>query len=642
MRSKNIKGITIEIGGETTGLDKALKGVDKTTKDLQSELRGVNKLLEMDPKNVELVKQKMTILKQSISETEKKLDMLKEAQRQMRAKGIDENSEAYRDLQREIITTERKLESLENEQKQFGNQHSDVAKVGNAWKRAGSKISEVGHQLSEVSMVCAGALAAMAGLAYKAGQTADEINTLSKQTGLSTDSLQKFQFATEQIDVQLSDVARGLARVTKAAAEDSDVFKELGVSTKTSGGELRSAEEIFFDTIDALGKIENETERNAKANEIFGKSYMNLNPLIEGGADRLKELSKTFDELDLGVDQETLDKANEFNDQIDTIKATWQQAMLIMGASLAENFGPKLDGIVEKITALANAFANLPASVQGVILGILAFGAVLAPILITVGFLVTSIGNIITFAPVIAGAISTVAGVIGGVLTGALTAAAGALSFLWELLLANPIVLVIAGIAALVAAFVILWKKSAAFRNFWKTIWKDIKEIVKGVVLWIKFVFNDLPAKMMQIGANIVKGLWNGIKSAGSWLKEKIKGFVDGIINSFKSFFGIGSPSKEMADQIGKWIPAGVSEGITGNLSGLKDAVSTMGDVALNPQFSYAGMTDEISNAIGTGLAVQNSGQTMPGMINVIVELGGTKVGEKIVDLYDYTKRAKG
>jgi len=621
MKSKNIKGITIEIGGDTTGLDKALKGVDKTTKDLQNELRWVNKLLEMDPKNIELVRQKEVLLNKSIDETNKKLSMLKDAQKQLKAKGIDENSEAYRDLQREIMVTERKLESLEAEQRDFTRQHSDVARLGNSWKEAGGKISAVGQSMAEVSLACAGALAAMAGLAYKAGQTADELNTLSMQTGLSTDALQKFKYASDLIDVDLTSVAKALAKVTKAAASDSDIFKQLGVSTRDSSGQLRDAESIFYDTIDALGKIQNETERNALANELFGKSYQNLNPLIEGGADKLRELSQQFDELDLGVDQETLDKANELNDQIDTIKATWQQAMLVMGASLAENFGPQLDQIVQTISNLANAFANLPASVQAVALGLLALGAVLSPLLIGVGLMVQGIGALIPM-------LSTIG---------------GALSSLWGLMLANPITLIIAAIAALVAAFVILWKKSDAFRNFWKNLWAKIKEVVRDVVFAIKVLFNDLPKKMVSIGKNIVLGLWRGIKSAAGWLKEKIAGFVNSVIGGFKKFFGISSPSKEMADQIGKWIPAGMSEGIMSNLTGLKAAVDTMGGVVLDaPSLSYAGMTDEISNAIGTGLALQNSGTSMPGVINVVVELGGTKVGEQIVNLYDYTKRAMG
>ena len=190
----------------------------------------------------------------------------------------------------------------------------------------------------------------------------------------------------------------------------------------------------------------------------------------------------------------------------------------------------------------------------------------------------------------------------------------------------------------------------AAGAKMIKGLWNGIKSAagwlkgnVQALLVKITNFFERLPDRMKTIGKNIVTGLWNGITAAGDWLKGKIQGFVDGVIGSFKSFFGIGSPSKEMADQIGKWLPAGMSEGITGNLKGLRSAVATMGDVVLNPpQPAFAGVTDEISNAIGTGLAVQNSGGSMPATINIVVELGGTKVGEKIVDLYDYTKRAKG
>ena len=103
----NIKGITIAIGGDTSGLEKSLKDVEQTTKGLQNELKSVDRLLKLDPKNVELLKQKETLLNKSIEETNRKLKTLKSTQQQMKAKGIDENSEAYRDLQREIEATEK-------------------------------------------------------------------------------------------------------------------------------------------------------------------------------------------------------------------------------------------------------------------------------------------------------------------------------------------------------------------------------------------------------------------------------------------------------------------------------------------------------------------------------------------------------
>ena len=100
-----IKGITVEIGGDTTGLEKALKGVNATIKSTQSELRDVNKLLKLDPSNTELLTQKQKLLKDAISSTKEKLDTLKTAQEQ--AKAQMENGDLGRDkydaLQREII-----------------------------------------------------------------------------------------------------------------------------------------------------------------------------------------------------------------------------------------------------------------------------------------------------------------------------------------------------------------------------------------------------------------------------------------------------------------------------------------------------------------------------------------------------------
>ena len=106
--SKSIKGITIEIGGNTTKLSKALSDASGESVNLQKELKAVNKLLELDPANTELLAQKQQILKESIQETANKLDVLKEAEKQVQAqfeKG-EVSEQQYRELQREIITTE--------------------------------------------------------------------------------------------------------------------------------------------------------------------------------------------------------------------------------------------------------------------------------------------------------------------------------------------------------------------------------------------------------------------------------------------------------------------------------------------------------------------------------------------------------
>ena len=107
----------------------------------------------------------------------------------------------------------------------------------------------------------------------------------------------------------------------KGTGDVASAFKKLGVSITDNKGALRNNQDVFNDVIKALGKIENETQRDAYAMQIFGKSAQDLNPLILGGADALEELGKEAEDAGLILSQDTLDAANEFNDSIDKLKA---------------------------------------------------------------------------------------------------------------------------------------------------------------------------------------------------------------------------------------------------------------------------------------------------------------------------------
>lgn len=134
-----LKGITVEINGNATALNKALQGVNTESKSLSKELTGVNKLLKLDPKNTELLAQKQTVLKQAVEQTESKLNMLTQAQEEMKAAGRDVNDEAYRELSREIEATRQKLKGYNDEQKQTKQQ---VDEVGGAFARTKQQIAE--------------------------------------------------------------------------------------------------------------------------------------------------------------------------------------------------------------------------------------------------------------------------------------------------------------------------------------------------------------------------------------------------------------------------------------------------------------------------------------------------------------------
>ena len=152
-----ISGITIEIGGDTTKLQSALKGVDKTLKTTQSNLKDINKLLKMDPGNVELLTQKQKNLKTAIQATKDRLKELKDAQ-----SGVKEGTAEWDSLQREIIATEQDLSKLKDEYRNFGSVAKQVVQeAGHKMQEFGEKISGIGQKFAPISKAAAGLVAGM-------------------------------------------------------------------------------------------------------------------------------------------------------------------------------------------------------------------------------------------------------------------------------------------------------------------------------------------------------------------------------------------------------------------------------------------------------------------------------------------------
>ena len=308
-----IRGITIELGADTSGLNKALKDVNGEISNTQKQLKDVEKLLKLDPKNTELLAQKQELLGRQINNTKGKLDTLKKAQETMDANGVDKNSDQYMALQREIISTEREVKNLENASKETA---EAMSSIGQAAEKVSKGAQAVAEKTKYLSGAAAGALGAIGGLAYKAATNADDLNTLAKQTGFSTAELQKFQYASDLVDVSMSDITGAATKLKKAVASDSKELAALGVKTKNADGTMRNINDVFYDTLAALGKIDNETERDAKAMAIFGKSADSLAGIVDDGGSALKSLGQEAEEMGLIMSQDTLDSLNAVNDKI--------------------------------------------------------------------------------------------------------------------------------------------------------------------------------------------------------------------------------------------------------------------------------------------------------------------------------------
>ena len=191
--ASRIAGITIEIGGDTTKLQSALKGVDSQLKTTKNNLKDIDKLLKLDPKNTELLTQKQKALESAIGDTKERLEKLKDAQEQV-GKGTAE----WDAIQREIIATENDLDGLEKEYKDFGSvAKQQIKAVGSQLKETGKKVRDFGAEWTKkVSLP----IAALGAAAYKSFVDVDEgLDIIIKKTGATGDELEAMGDIMENI-----------------------------------------------------------------------------------------------------------------------------------------------------------------------------------------------------------------------------------------------------------------------------------------------------------------------------------------------------------------------------------------------------------------------------------------------------------
>lgn len=521
----NIKGITIEFSGDTTKLDQSLRNVNKETAALDRELKNVDRALKFNPNNVDLWRQKQQLLTQKISETQSKLELLKAKQKDMDARGVDKNSKAYRDLQREIITTESKLKTFKAQLRAIGNVNlkalgGKFQAVGGQVQAVGGKIKSAGQAMRGFSRAGAVVVALMGALVKKSAQWADDINTMSKQYSMSTKQLQLYAAAAKLVDVDVETIAKSHVKLTKSmksAADGSDkyteAFKELGVEVTNSDGSLRDADEVWQEVISSLGEMTNETERDALAMQLMGKNATELNPLIEDGGDTYKKVAETMKKYGLDfIDEDTLRKANEFNDQIDTIKMIGIVAFQQLGTALASYLVPSMEKVVNWVGQFANWLSTLDPQIVATVAAIASVVAVLAPLLIIIGSVISAVGTIISFVGGIISGIGTLVSLIStiGPAIGAAIAAIPGIGW------------IIAAIAAIIAIGILLWKN-----------WDKVKAKAIEVAKAVQKAWNDLKTRVITtVNAlkNTVIILWNALKSA---VVSRATALKNGVINAF-------------------------------------------------------------------------------------------------------------
>ena len=199
----------------------------------------------------------------------------------------------------------------------------------------------------------------LSALTLKSALAADDLNTLAKQSGFSTADIQKWQYASDLIDVSIDDIVKSAAKMKKNMISTSKTtiaaWDQLGIKVKDSNGHLRNSTTVFYETLTALSKVQNETERDTLAMTLFGKSADSLAGIVDDGGAALQELAGKAEKAGVILSQDTLDGANALNDKVDTLKATVKGFAGKVGSELAGRASKALDVVGSHFSKAFNA-----------------------------------------------------------------------------------------------------------------------------------------------------------------------------------------------------------------------------------------------------------------------------------------------
>ena len=629
MAGGRIRGITIELFGDTVKLTDAMKKVNSAAEKTSRALKDINKALKFNPSSTTLLKQKQDALRTSIEQTRQKLAAMKMALQQLQQGPQNDKTKEQQDrLQREIAETEGKLKQLTREFRNFGSVAAQQAAI------VGQKMQTVGHAMQNagrtMTMYVTAPIVAGAASGVKAFAEVDKTMTLANKTmgnskdqakllsdamkdaamnstfGMSDAATASLNFAraglsaaeaadtlapamnlaageggdldtvsqglvatinafgdsfdktTNYADVfaaacnnsaldvdtlansmsvaapvfatagySVNDAAlylgvmanagvdadkaanslkTGMARLAKPTKEAATMMDKLGISMFDENGKAKDSVTVQKELHDAFAGL-SEQEQMAAAAAIFGKNQMSpWLALIRTAPEDVDSLSDSINNA-AGTTKSMADAMmSGFGGSIEKLKSTLDVFKTTVGEVLSGSLQP----IITKITELAEKFIHADAKTQKLILTIAGIAAAIGPVLLVGGKLMVGIGNVLTAAPKIVGAVKAVAN--------------GAKA-LWGVLSANPIILIIAGIAALVAAVVYLWKNNEGFRNFVINMWNAIKEKVSSAIEFIKTKVSEMKEKFSEMKDRLAE-IWENIttKVTNAW--ETIKNVI--------------------------------------------------------------------------------------------------------------------
>ena len=319
----------------------------------------------------EYLTQKIALQTQKVEEAKKAYDAAMSSQ-QASQKEIDELDKRLlnerlklEQLNGSLKQTQQETEKADKANKSFGDTIRGLASalglnISPALEAVAKKFDGISAATGTAIIGIGAMITGFAKLSKETAAYADSILTLADQTGFTTEQIQRMQYACMKLDVEFSTVEGSITKLTtnmykaqKGSDDLEKVFKKLHIRIKDGSGHLRDSKEVFFEVIDALGKMKNETEKDAIAQQLFGKSAKELNTIIKAGSDQFKEYEQNAKKV---MTDEQLEKANAYQDAIDELNESFGALKLALGEFL-----------IPLLTKVANFFASIPTPILKVI-----------------------------------------------------------------------------------------------------------------------------------------------------------------------------------------------------------------------------------------------------------------------------------
>lgn len=677
-------GLKIGIEGEKE-FKKALADINQSFKVLGSEMKLVSSEFDKNDKSVQAVAARHEVLNKAIDAQKEKIETLRKAlenasdsfgendrRTQQWVVQLNNAQAELNNMERELKQNEKALDGVadefddaEKQADQFGDELKDAGDkaddAGGRFQKLGGVLKGIGAAMGTafvaVGAAAVGAAKALTDMTVGAAAYADEILTMSTVTGMSTESLQAYKYAAELVDVSMETLTGSMAKQVKSmanardgSAKFADAYAKLGVSVADGNGQLRDSETVYWETIDALGKISNETERDALAMQIFGKSARELNPLIAQGSEGIAALTEEAKRMGAVMSEDSLNALGKFDDSVQRLKAGAGAAKNAMGTillpqlqtladdgvSLLGDFTRGLNEAGGDFSKISDVIGNTIGGIADMILENLpkimevAVDIVMAlinsitdnlPLIIDVASSVifTLLQGLIDALPQITqGAVQLVMSLVDGIIDNLpmivqaaidmiITLALGIADALPELIpsIIEAIILIVDTLLAnmdkiLEAAFAIIAGLAEGLLNALPRLMEALPQIITTI---IEFITSNLPA-IIEMGITLIvqlaAGLIQAIPQLLAALPQIIAAIVSGLGSAVGSVMQIGIDIVkglwEGIKSMGKWLSDAVGNFFGGIVSGVKGLLGIH-----SPSTVFAGIGGNMGEGIGIG-----------------------------------------